>query len=467
MPYSYINRGQAIQALAQRLYEFNVAPAPYQFWPREELALYINEALQEFNVMAAFYRQEFTFDLSPNVTWYDLTTQSTTLRAMTSTDQQLLSLIEWHFLEPQTATYPLAWAGTKQFQIEDLLNALTQMRDQTLSESTCTVRQQLIPAPPGRIFLDDTAIDIRRICWIPVKITNSFYGPNCVLPSDLWATQSYEEGFWPPAPFYPGGFPQIPIGTPQIFRRSTEPPLSFDVDVQPAVNGQYDVLTTNAGPVLTINAPTVLPVPNDWSWVVKYGAMGQLFDRVDLAYDPVRSQYSWARYKQAIAAMSEAPAALGARINDIPMVIDAISNGDFYDANWQGKKPGRPFYLYYTGMNMTAVSPIPDQVYSMTTTVIANMPLPVLDTDFLQIGRDDVDAVLGEAQHIAMIKCGGQEFTQTFALRTNFLRHCLLYNSKLKAHSRWLEFLDGRTQEEIRVNPVFDKPSVQDVASGG
>jgi hypothetical protein len=95
------------------------------------------------------------------------------------------------------------------------------------------------------------------------------------------------------------------------------------------------------------------------------------------------------------------------------------------------------------------------------------MPLPVLDVDFLQIGRDDVSPVLDEAQHIAMIKAGGQEFAQTYALHTNFLRHCLLYNSKLKALSHWLHFIDERAQEEIRVNPVFDKPEVKEVAGGG
>jgi hypothetical protein len=464
MPYAYITLGQAKQALAQRLYEFNVAPGPYQFWPQAELGVYINEALQEFNVTANFYRQEFQFPLAANTTWYDLTTQPGSLRPMTSTDQQLLSIIEYHFLEPQTSSYPLTWTGTKQFAITDLLNAIQQMRDQTVSESTCTVLESLVPAVPGRIFLADTAMDLRRVCWIPVLVTNPTYTPNVVLDSDIWATQSYDGIF---NISFPGSFPQAYQGIPQIYRRSTEPPLSFDVDTIPAVNGQYDILTTNNGPNLSINASTVFEVPNDWAWVIKYGAMAQLFSRVDLAYDPVRSSYCWARYKQAVAMMAEAPAALAARINDVPVIIDAMSNGDFYDANWQGKPPGRPQYLYYSGLNMTAVSPIPDQLYSMTASVIANMPLPVLDVDFLQIGRDDVSPVLDEAQHIAMIKAGGQEFAQTYALHTNFLRHCLLYNSKLKALSHWLHFIDERAQEEIRVNPVFDKPEVKEVAGGG
>jgi hypothetical protein len=83
------------------------------------------------------------------------------------------------------------------------------------------------------------------------------------------------------------------------------------------------------------------------------------------------------------------------------------------------------------------------------------MPLPYADGDFLQIGRDDYYPVLDCAQHIAMLKLGGEEFARTFPLYKNFLRHCALYNSKLKAASLWLEWLDGRAQETIKVNPIF------------
>ena len=460
--------GQAVQVLAQRLYEYNVVPGPYQFWTVAELHAYLGEALQAFNVTANFMRREFAFALSINQVWYDLTLQANTLRPMTATDQQQLSLIEYHLLEPQTSTYPLTWTGTKQFTIADLLLALQQMHDQTVSESTCTVNRSVVAAVPGRTFLADTSIDLRRVCWIPGTLASPPYAINCLLDADLWATQSYQgayQGFF--IVDFQGGFPQTANGIPTMYRRSTEPPLSFDVDIQPAVDGGYDVLTTDTGQPLSSGGSTILQVPTDWAWVVKYGAMAQLFNRVDLAYDPVRSAYCWNRYKQGIAMMSEAPAALGARLNDVPIVVDAMSNGDFYDANWQGKPLGRPQYLYYSGMNMVAVSPAPDQIYSLTVAVLQNMPLCVSDGDLLPVGRADVQAVLDEAVHIAMIKCGGQEFTQTYALHTAFLRHCLLYNSKLKALSQWLEFLDGRTQEEILVNPVFDRPTVKEVQGGG
>ena len=448
MPYTFITQAQFKTALAQRLYD-----ATEQLYPSAELIAYQNEALQAFNAFANFYRQEFTFTSSPGVTWYDLTTQSNTLRALTSTDQSLLSLIEYHFLEPQTLTYPLTWTGSKQFTISDILNAIQQFRDQLMSESNCTVIESLVAATPGRTFLSDNAIQLRRVCWLPVAAPP--FSANCLLSSDTWGTQSFE-----------AGFPQLGNGTPQMYLRTTEPPLSFDVDIQPAVNGQYDVITVNAGPALSASAATVLQVPNDWCWVIKYGAIQQLLDRDSVSRDETRAKYASARYKQGVAAMQEAPALIAARIDNVPVVVEAVTSGDYYDANWQGKAQGTPTSIYYTGLNLVGLSPKPDNgPYSVTASVVRNMPLPASDGDYLQIGREDIQAVLDYAQHIAMFKAGGAEFVATYPLYQNFLRHCSLYNSKLSAMSLWLEFLDGRAQEETKVNPIFSRISPSKVES--
>jgi hypothetical protein len=93
--------------------------------------------------------------------------------------------------------------------------------------------------------------------------------------------------------------------------------------------------------------------------------------------------------------------------------------------------------------------------YSVTASVLQNMPLPTNDSDNVQIGRDDVNAVLDYAQHAAMFKCGGAEFEATFPLFQNFLRHCQIYNRKLQALSMYLEWLDGRGQEDMRLNPML------------
>jgi hypothetical protein len=441
MAYAFITYLQARSALAQRL-----SDASKNFFIDAELGVYVKEALQTFNALANFYRDDFTFPARQNVTWYDLTDSTNlpnTLRPLTTTDQSLLNAIEYHLLEPQTASYPLTWTGSKQFAVTDILNALQQVRDQTLSESGCTITQRLVAAVSGRTTLADTVINIRRVAWIPN--TGLGYAANCLMPSDIWGTQSFEPGFVQAAP-----------GIPQIYRRSTEPPLSFDVDIQPAVAGNYDVLTVDAGATLLTTASTILPVPNDWCWAIKFGALAQLFGRDGLAADPLRANYCSERFVQAMAAMRLAPALLAARIANVPVVVDAVQAADFYRANWQALAAGVPDSLYYAGLNMVALVTLPNAgSYTVTATVVRNMPLPVADGDFLQVGRDDINAILDYAQHVAMLKCGGAEFASTFPLYSSFIRHCTLYNSKLSAMSPFREWIDLRSQEDDRLNPTF------------
>jgi hypothetical protein len=444
--YSFITYLQFRQALAQRLYD-----AGQQFITDAEAKVYTLESLQTFNALANFYRDTFVFNSRQNVTWYDLTDTTNlpnTLRPLTTTVLSILQAIEYHLLEPQTSAYPLAWSGSKQFAITDLLNAIQQVRDQCLSESNCTISQALQNAAiTVRTTLADTVLEIRRVCWIPT--TGLGYTSNCLLSSDVWAQQSFE-----------AGFPQAVQGYPLSYRRSTNPPLSFDVDIVPAVPGNYDILTVNAGTALSTIQSSVLSIPNDWCWAVKWAALAQLCGRDSLAADTVRSSYALARYKQGIAAMLEAPALLSARINDVPVILEAISNGDFYDANWQAKAAGFPTSIYYAGLNLLALSPVPDAgPYSVTASVVRNMVLPSVDADNIQIGRDDVSVCLDYAQHIAMFKVGGAEFLATAPLYQNFIRHCTLYNSKLSAQSIFREFIDLRSHEDEREHPEFTNPT--------
>lgn len=442
-PTSCFTLGEMRWMLAHRLYEVQ-DPAPMQFMDPTELPFYIREALQTFNSCANFYREEFVFHTVPGQAWYDITQEAGTLRPFTTTDLDLISIIEYHLLEPQTLHRPLHWKGSKQFTLHDLMNAIQQSRDKTLSESHCTVNQNLIPALPGRTFLDESVMDIRRLAWLPNRHQRHF-SANMVLPSDLWATQSFN-----------ALFPQRGPGTPLLYRRTSSPPFSFDVDIEPAVNGEYDILTTNTSIELSIDRDTILPIPTDWNWVTKYGALAQLFGRESLAKDTLRQDYAIKRWRQGLALMQTSAAILAARVDNVPVVVDSMSNGDFYDSNWQAKPHAKPRRIYYSGLNMLALSPIPDRVYAVTVPVVRNFPLPYDDEDCIPIGRDDFFPIIDLAQHIAMIKVGGCELTNTFPLLANFLRHCELYNSQLNAMSLWREWIDQRPMEEmVKVNPKW------------
>ena len=72
-------------------------------------------------------------------------------------------------------------------------------------------------------------------------------------------------------------------------------------------------------------------------------------------------------------------------------------------------------------------------LFRSTMDVIRNTPVPVLDADFLQIGREQLDSILDYAEHLAAFKMAGAEFAATVRQSNNFLLAAMQYNWRLAA----------------------------------
>lgn len=438
----------AVSDLAAKLYD-----PTNQFWSASELTAYIVEALRTWNSLTSFWRSELTFPLSSGTWWYDLTVQAGSLRLYTVTDNDLLLQMEYHLLEPLTASYPLTWTGSNQFALTDLLETIGRRRDETLSTTGCTLTRSLVNAGPViRTLLADNVIDIRRVEWIPntgLGFTNA-----TLRPSDDWAEQSFDPSY------------TVATGRPPMtYRRSVQPPLSFDVDVVPPVAGQYEVLSVNAGPALVTTVATLLGVPDDWSWVIKWGSLADVLSEEANAKDALRAQYCEKRYEEGLALLNDAAALLAVRLNDVPLPVDAARNGDDYDPLWQSAAPGTPTAAYVAGLNLAAFGPAPDAgPWSVTASVVRNAPIPTVPGDFIQLGRDDYEVVLDYAQHLAAFKMGGAEFEATMPLYQGFLKRAALYNSKLTSLGTFQKPIYEISQLEEERNPRY---SAVTPASGG
>src|SRR5260370_4067743 len=95
--YSYISWLQLRQALAQRLKDpSNV------FWSDAENALYLTEALQFWNVLTAYWPQDFNVPAIAG-DWISTSTAPGSPRLQTSTESDLYSILLYHLMEPQLA----------------------------------------------------------------------------------------------------------------------------------------------------------------------------------------------------------------------------------------------------------------------------------------------------------------------------------------------------------------------------
>lgn len=442
MPYTHATLSDAITALAARL-----ADPTYQFWgagATAELISYLQESLRTWNALTSFWRSEFVFDLQANVWWYDLTAQTNSLRPFTLYDSDLIKQIEYHLVEPLTSTYPLVWSGSNQFSVADILGALQRRRDETLAITGCHLTRTLAPAVPGRIYLPDSTTGTKRIAWHPDS--SSGYSNSPLFPSDLQTKRFYEPD-WTTAP----------QGPPQTYLCNAEPPLSFDVDRIPPVPGQYEVITVIMGRPFLTTADSLIGIPDDWSWVVKFGALSDLLNRENLAKDPLRAEYCYQRYQQGLALLNAAAALLELRVNNIPLDLDSVRNGDYFNPGWQATVAGPPQSGYVAGLNLIGINPRPDSstAYSVTARVVQNAPVPTNLSDKIQLSREDYDAVLDYAQHLAAFKLGGAEFSDSMPLFNHFLKRAALYNSKIAATSELYKTMYETSQLEEKRNPRY------------
>lgn len=440
MPYSYLTFGQAKAQLAARLYDTTDS-----FWTNIEKGVYILQAVSAFNSLTNYWRSEFTFDTVINNPWYDITKATRSLRPLTVTTQQIVSTIQYMLLEPISGGYPLIWTGSNQFSITDILNAIQRRRDEILSTTGCYITQRNVPAIPGRTFLPDTVIDVRRVAWIPIANPSGFVN-SPMLPDDEWGLQSFESDYTT----------QIP-GTPSTYRQSTEPPLSFDTDIPPAVPGSYDVLSVDAGPLVTPDINAALNIPDDFTWVLIFGVLSDLLSKESNAKDSLRAQYCEGRYKQGLALLLTSSAILYSRIDNLPLYIDSVQNTDNFRFGWQSETPSQPDLLMTAGLNLIGLSPIPDADYQVLASVVQNAPLPINDLDKIQVGRDDLEAIIDYAQHLASFKMGGLEFMSTYPLLNRFHSRATEYNSKLNELGEFTKPMYEMSQLQAEAIPVMEQ----------
>jgi hypothetical protein len=443
--FSYATLADAQAALAARLYE-SLSDSTQEQWPADELTVYIVEALRSWNALTSFWRAEFPFTLTQGVNWYDLTALPSSLRPLTVTDQYLANTLEYHLLEPLTSLTPTTlnpavWAGSGQFSLFDIYGAITRRQNDTLGASGCTITRSVVSAPVVRtgIILSDSTIDIRRVAWFPAS--GQGWDTQILRQTDAWAKRAFDYLYL-----------SSPEQAPTTWLQSTEPPPRFDVDYVPPVPGQYEVLTVNAGPTANATSAQIVPVPNDWTWVVKWGALADLLGRESNAKDPLRADYCLKRYQEGMILMSMSPAVLAMQMNGAPLNIDAVKNGDNFNPAWQSSTQSAPQSCYSAGLNLIGFATPDAGPYGVLVTVVQNAPVPVLQGDYIQVPRNAYDAVLDEAQHLAAFKLGGTEFTSTYPLHRNFMTRCGLYNAKLKVMGQFQGSEYGLSRRESERN---------------
>jgi hypothetical protein len=398
---------QALALLAGRLMD-----PTFVHWTAAELTIYVQQALRTWNALTGFYRDRDSFTTTVNQPIYDLPTVLPALRAQTYTDDAAISQMVYHLLEPQ----PVAgvWTGTGQFTLPQVSQALQYARDRFLLEtgivlSTSTVTVDPVPSD-GRIDLDESIANLRRALWSTAD------GNKTILRrTDSWGLTQYAATTWATQA----------VQRPKAYSVGETPPLVLQMAPVPSVAGDLSFVTVNRGATIVPGTAASLGVPNDWAWVVIFGAMKELLNKDGIAYDPSRAAYCQARWDHGVKLAMTAPVVMDGRIQGGIVQMGSLSGADYYSSAWP-LVSGNPNRILTAGQTLVAVAPPPGVPvgggqYTVLLDVVRNAPVPTVGGDFLQVGPELLDTILDYAQHLALFKEGTAQIQAAQGLLDRFL----------------------------------------------
>jgi hypothetical protein len=404
-----------------------------------EVGQAIQEALRYWNAATGYFRARGAFNTVPGVAFYDLPANlvdgsGTYLCGYTLKDRDLLTQIQYHLLEP-TDTVGWTWPGTEMFTLTDVVSALERRRNQFLLETGAVLTRSTMAsgvAPVGRVAVADSVVDIRRMAWMDAA--NAY--------TNLWREDEFG------AQAFGSSWNLSPAATPERFSVSVTPPITVQI-IPPCSNtGTLELIAVQTPASLDVSTGVLMNVPDDFCWAVKFGAMADLLGKAGQAFDPSRASYCEQRYREGVELCRLSLGPLQALVNDSPVQIGSVQELDSFSAGWQNQS-GAPAILGVMGKNLVALSKVPDAgPYSVTLDVVRNAIIPVLDGDYLQVGREELDAILDYAQHLLSFKLGGVEFQATASHYDRVRRLAIIRNEELRAASTFQDLLDEESRRE-------------------
>jgi hypothetical protein len=420
-PFQWLTLASATQQIQNRLNDAGI------FWTVTEVQAYLLEALRVFNALTEWNRQDFTFNATGGV-WINFGTVGNSPRFRTVTDSQLATNMENMLLEPPVGIG--TWLGTNQFSVQKIQQALAVRREEVIQHGgTNTVNLAPINSTPNtrRVQLTDTALEIRRVRFFSLLTSNpNTYAISYMKKSDLEAFHRFNSDW------------NITQGPPQRWSMAAEPPLSFDVDNSPDTEGYYDVLVLQSGPEFS-TTPSLLGLPDDWSWLPMYGALADLLSEEPESTDRQRAAYCLKRYTDGLQMMRESNWFTQAFVNGVVADTPSLETKDRWSIGWQEDTGGIPG-IVTDGIDQLNASPA--TAVSVQMNVVANAPFLDSTNTYVQVARDDWDQVLNYTQHVASFKMGGPEFQSTLPLLDEFFKYCRSRNRRNATYGLYVDVLN-------------------------
>lgn len=418
------------------------------FWSLDEIYRAINEALLYWGALTSYWRARASFTTSPTVSIYDLSSASSTssaiaaLRTRAYTFGQLANEIQYMLLEP---TGGIAASTSKQFPPSLIGSILRNRRNEFAidTHTPLTYAPFTISTTPsdGRHDMDDSVAAIMRASWADDTINVGATGS--LKREDAWAADSYNPT-WPLLP-----------GVPFSYSTAETRPVQIQFIPPNANTGTINLIYVESLN-LTITDNTSFAIPDEFVHALKYGCIYELLSTYNEGFDPIRAQYCLERYNQylTVAAINRSLLRVQRTAGPgTPLPLDIFSNLDSFRPYWETRQGAYADYAA-TAFDLLALSPVAKTPLSINVDVVRTAPLPVLTTDYIQIGREELPYIIDFCRHMLSFKLASAEFLATMPLYDNFLKGAQRQNKQLADKCQYLTPLFGQPKTQSLSQPA-------------
>lgn len=438
MSYATTNFSTAKQLLANRLGDTGKV-----HYLDAELGIAIVEALRTWNSIALYFRDQYSQTLTPSQQTFDIaniTDFPGSVNIPTLKDRDLVNALQYNLYELATTNWTTNTpAMTDMFTVADLTLAVQRARDKFLGDTGCVITLNPLTPPSiinGIFNINPFTVDVRRVSWQE----DSPNGPwTIVWRSDEFALTSYKPTWQATA---------NAAGVPKSWSVSEAFPIQMQVYPFPVVGPArtVQIWSVSTGDPLNTTTGVKLGIPDDLTWVVKFGALYDLLSRDGQAKDPVRAQYCLQRYQEGVQVARRVWTTIEQAYstpdgNTLP--IGTIDSLDKYKPNWHNTE-GTPTSLAMIGPNVFACSKVVLGTFGVTLQVVANAQVPSVNGDFLQVGQDVLQAILDYAAHLVLFKEEGPEFFGSMDGYKNLFEQAQVHNKRLRASAEYFDVLNDR-----------------------
>lgn len=404
----------------------------YIQWKFEEIRYGVIEALRYWGALTSYWRQRGSFNTNPGIPWYDLSAQLPLLRTRLVTFEDLTKELDYHCFELPGG---VSGAGlSSQFAITSILTSLIRGRNRFVMDAGLPLiitRQPVSSSAEGRFFTDEDTVYLRHAYWYD----NPSGTYSNLRPTDAWAQDSYNP-LWTLEPSLPFAFSQ-----------SVTRPLEVQLYPQPVNSGEVEWLIAKSDDYTQpITPATLLGIPDEFSHAVKYAALSDLFTMDGESSDPQRADYADRRYQQTVAIARNHKSVARVQIDGVPAGLSTLTMLDAAQPRWRMSR-GKPCNAG-CDLDILALADVPDTRYGVTVDVLQSAPIPPTDTEFLQIGREMIPAIIDYTQHYLGFKLGGQEFVMGMPLYDNFMASAKEKNAVQSKQIRYMSPLYGMPGRE-------------------